>query len=67
VLPGCVLDLFLGWYNGLGKVHSKIWNMVLIVFSGPYGVSGMVELSRIRSERIHKCKNFFLIPCMIGP
>jgi hypothetical protein len=28
VLPGCVLDLFLGWYNGLGKVHSKIWNMV---------------------------------------
>ena len=28
VLPGCVLDLFFGWYNGLGKFHSKIWNMV---------------------------------------
>ena len=28
VLPGCVLDLFSGWYNGLGKVYSKIWNMV---------------------------------------
>ena len=28
VLSGCVLDLFFGWYNGLGKVHSKIWNMV---------------------------------------
>jgi hypothetical protein len=28
VLPGCVRDLFFGWYNGLGKLHSKIWNMV---------------------------------------
>ena len=28
VLPGCVLDLFFGWYNGLGKLHSKVWNMV---------------------------------------
>ena len=28
VLPGCVRDLFFGWYNGLGKIHSKIWNMV---------------------------------------
>jgi hypothetical protein len=27
-MSGCVLDLFFGWYNGLGKVHSKIWNMV---------------------------------------
>uniref|UniRef100_A0A2N9GIF8 Reverse transcriptase zinc-binding domain-containing protein n=1 Tax=Fagus sylvatica TaxID=28930 RepID=A0A2N9GIF8_FAGSY len=23
-----VLDLFFGWYNGLGKLHSKVWNMV---------------------------------------
>jgi hypothetical protein len=28
VLSGCVLDLLFGWYNGLGKVQSKIWNMV---------------------------------------
>jgi hypothetical protein len=28
VLPGCVLDLFFGWYNGLGKIPSPIWNMV---------------------------------------
>uniref|UniRef100_A0A2N9ECT1 Reverse transcriptase zinc-binding domain-containing protein n=1 Tax=Fagus sylvatica TaxID=28930 RepID=A0A2N9ECT1_FAGSY len=28
VLSGCVLDLFFGWYNGLGKLHSKVWNMV---------------------------------------
>jgi hypothetical protein len=28
VLPGGVLDLFFGWYNGLGKFHSKVWNMV---------------------------------------
>jgi hypothetical protein len=28
VLPGGVLDLFFGWYNGLGKLHSKVWNMV---------------------------------------
>ena len=28
VLPGCVLNLLFGWYNGLVKVQSKIWNMV---------------------------------------
>jgi hypothetical protein len=28
VLPGCVLDLFFGWHNWLGKNQSKIWNLV---------------------------------------
>ena len=28
VLPGGVLDLFFDWYNGLGNLHLKVWNMV---------------------------------------
>ena len=28
VLPRGVLDVFFGWYNGLGKLHLKVWNMV---------------------------------------
>jgi hypothetical protein len=27
-VAGMCLDLFFGWYNGLGKLHSKVWNMV---------------------------------------
>uniref|UniRef100_A0A2N9EU99 ubiquitinyl hydrolase 1 n=1 Tax=Fagus sylvatica TaxID=28930 RepID=A0A2N9EU99_FAGSY len=34
---GCVLDLFLGWYNGLGRFIPRFGTWFLFVFSGPYG------------------------------
>jgi hypothetical protein len=28
VMPKDLSDLLFGWYNGLGKVHSRIWNLI---------------------------------------
>jgi hypothetical protein len=66
VLPGCVLDLFFGWYNGLGKLHSKVWNMVPPCL--------LWTLWRERNSRIFEntehtdshFKNFFLIHYTTG-
>ena len=69
VLPGCVLDLFFGWYNGLGKIHSKVWNVVppcLLWTLWWERNSRIFENTECTDSQLHNFKNFFLIRYMTG-
>ena len=66
VLPGGVLDLLFGWYNGFGSFIRRFGTWFLPVFFGSYGGSGIVVFLRIWNVRSHNFKNFFPILYMIG-